>query len=99
MTELPILRLSRDQLFEITGRVRAKNQVAWFREHLSVTVPCDSVGPVLTQASYEAILAKKLGVLDKTTTPATGGKVHTPTPRSVKARPTPALHSVVRVKP
>jgi hypothetical protein len=57
------MRLSRDDLHQITHRKRPRHQAAWFLEYLGVVIPCDGEGPILTQSILEALLAKKLGVL------------------------------------
>lgn len=97
-----MLRLSKDQLFQITGRLQPAKQASWFWEYLSVKVPCDQAGPVLTEASYEAILAKKLGVL-KTETPAIEPRVSVavPRPRPAKvprAAPASAATNVTKLR-
>jgi hypothetical protein len=56
------MRLSRDDLQKITHRKRPRQQAAWFLQYLGIAVPCDSEGPILTPATYEAVLAKCLGV-------------------------------------
>jgi hypothetical protein len=56
------MRLSHDQLFEITHRKRPRQQAAWFLEYLGAVIPFDRDGPILTTATYEAVLAKCLGV-------------------------------------
>lgn len=57
------MRLDQTQMHEITGRKRAKAQVEWFRAHLGADVPFDQRGPILSESTYEALLAKRLGVL------------------------------------
>lgn len=89
------MRLSRDDLFKITHRQRPRNQAAWFLEYLGVTVPCDSEGPILTPSTYEAILAKRLGVFPKSAELAPRETVvHVPTARPVKRK----LASVTALK-
>jgi hypothetical protein len=56
------MRLSRNDLHKITYRKRPRHQAAWFREFLGAEVPCDAEGPILTLATYEALVAKRLGV-------------------------------------
>lgn len=56
------MRLSRVQLKEITGYQRRSAQAAWFMRHLGVTVPCDDQGPIITEAAYQALLDRKLGL-------------------------------------
>ena len=90
------MRLNRNDLFKITHLHRPKGQAAWFLEYLGVKVPCDSVGPILTPSTYEAILAKKLGVFPSggCETVAREVVIHVPTPRPVKQR----LASVNEIK-
>lgn len=57
------MRLSQQQLFEITGRKQRKGQTQWFKDYLGTVVPCDERGPIITQAAYEALVKKQLGVL------------------------------------
>jgi len=59
---VPSMRLTRADLFQITHYKTPRCQAAWFLEHLGASVPCDRDGPILTPASYEALLAKRLGV-------------------------------------
>lgn len=56
------VRLSREELQSITSRARPKSQAAWFEEYLGIAVPSDERGPILTMASYEALLAQRLGI-------------------------------------
>ena len=55
-------RISRDELFRITGRHRPAAQVRWFKKHLAVKIPADESGPILTSAAFEALVAKQCGV-------------------------------------
>ncbi|MBS0368446.1 MAG: DUF4224 domain-containing protein [Proteobacteria bacterium] len=57
------MRLSPQQLIDITGRVRRKGQAQWFKDYLGTAVPCDERGPIITQAAYEDLVKKQLGVL------------------------------------
>lgn len=57
------MRLSPQQLIDITGRVRRKGQAQWFKDYLGTSVPCDERGPIITQAAYEDLVKKQLGVL------------------------------------
>jgi hypothetical protein len=56
------MRLDSATIFAITGRKRPACQVAWFKQHLGAAVPCDSIGPILTAAAYEALVARALGL-------------------------------------
>lgn len=57
------MRLSPQKLYEATGRVRQSAQVKWFKDFLNVDVPCDRLGPIITEAAYEDLVKKRLGVL------------------------------------
>jgi len=57
------MRLSPQKLHEVTGRFRRSAQVKWFKEFLNVDVPCDRLGPIITEAAYEDLVKKRLGVL------------------------------------
>jgi len=57
------MRLSPDRLAEITGHKRPRAQAAWFRDYLAANVPCDRVGPFLSESAYEALLARALGLV------------------------------------
>lgn len=63
-----MMRLSRETLREITGRVLPKGQAKWFQDYLGATVPCDRQGPILTVAAYEALVAKANGLRPATET-------------------------------
>ena len=97
------MRLSRDDLFKITHRVRPRNQAAWFLEYLGINVPCDRDGPILTPSTYEALLAKRLGVFPRTDAPTPEREVviHAPTPRPIKRKLASCvtLHPVLKGNP
>lgn len=57
------MRLSPEKLYEATGRIRQSAQARWFKEFLGVDVPCDRLGPIITEAAYEDLVKKRLGVL------------------------------------
>ena len=57
------MRLDPVTLERITGRKRKRLQARWFLDYLGVDVPCDRQGPIITERSYEALVAKRLGVL------------------------------------
>jgi hypothetical protein len=63
--------LSPEDLESITGAKRYSLQAKWFEEHFRVKVVCRADGSiVLTQEVFEALLAKRMGVAPKITTPA-----------------------------
>lgn len=57
------MRLPPEKIQEITGFKRKSAQVAWFRLHMGVDVPCDRAGPIMSDTAYELLLEKRLGVL------------------------------------
>jgi hypothetical protein len=61
------MRLSPQQLTDITGRKQRKGQTKWFKDYLGTTVPCDERGPIITLSAYEDLVKKQLGVLGITT--------------------------------
>jgi len=83
------MRLSRDDLFVITRRKLPRLQAKWFLDYLGINVPCDRDGPILTIASYEAILAKRLGVFPEKLSAPTEREVviHMRQPRPQKGAP------------
>jgi len=74
-------RMPPEELKKITGCKRPKYQAAWFKQHMGVDVPCDRQGPVMTEAAYEALLAKRLGILPQS---ADGSTKQRPTVRLLK---------------
>jgi hypothetical protein len=54
--------MSRERLKEITGRSFGKAQARWFGEYLGVEVPCDRVGPILTEQTFEELVARANGI-------------------------------------
>lgn len=57
------MRLDQDQLYKITNRKRKSGQVRWFKDFLKIDVPCDRLGPIVTEAAYQDLVKKRLGVL------------------------------------
>lgn len=51
-----------DRLVEITGLKRKTAQARWFRIYLSVDVPMDRIGIIMTDTAYEKLLEKRLGL-------------------------------------
>ncbi len=64
------MRLSREQLEQATGRSQGAAQARWFKRYLGATVPVDDLGPVVTAASFEAMLARASSLSDKPARPA-----------------------------
>jgi hypothetical protein len=60
------MRLPPETIAEITGRKRARAQADWFRDYLGVIVPCDRLGPIVTAATYEALVARACGLRAET---------------------------------
>lgn len=56
------MRLAPERLREITHKETPKTQASWFLKHMGVAVPYDNFGPILTDASYEKLLEKRLGL-------------------------------------
>lgn len=57
------MRLDKDQLYKITNRKRLSSQVKWFKDFLNIEVPFDRMGPIMTEAAYQDLVKKRLGVL------------------------------------
>lgn len=57
------MRLNKDQLYTITNRKRLSSQVKWFKDFLNIEVPFDRMGPIMTEAAYQDLVKKRLGVL------------------------------------
>lgn len=60
------MRLDQQRIVEITGRKRPRAQADWFRDYLGAVVPCDRQGPVVTLATYEALVARACGLRAET---------------------------------
>lgn len=58
------MRISPDTLAKTTGRVRPSSQKKWFKDHFAIDVPCDEIGPIITEKSFESLISKKLGIKD-----------------------------------
>ena len=65
------MRLTQEIIHTITGKRTRSAQARWFKTYLGVDVPCDLTGPVMTEATYEALLKKRCGVLPSSEAPAT----------------------------
>lgn len=57
-------RLPPESLQTITGRKLPSAQKRWFHTHFGVDLPADRAGPILTEATFDALVAKAAGVLD-----------------------------------
>lgn len=66
------MRLSQDELANITGRKRKSSQVKWFKDFLNIDIPADIKGPILTASAYEDLVKKRLGVLPETSNSMSG---------------------------
>lgn len=63
--------LSGDDLIQITGKKRCSTQAAWFKQQFGFDVVTRANGHiVMTWATFEALLAKKAGVLPDGSPPA-----------------------------
>lgn len=56
------MRLTFERLYEITGLKRKSAQANWFRMYLSVEVPTDRTGVIMTDTAYQKLLEKRLGI-------------------------------------
>ena len=57
-----VSRISQEELAKITGRQRPAAQLRWFVDHFGARIPCDDRGPIITQAAFEALVAKGCGL-------------------------------------
>lgn len=55
--------MTRDELVSITGKLTASAQVRWFKERLRVDVAFDKRGPILTNETFDKLVAKANNVL------------------------------------
>lgn len=63
--------LSDDDLVQITGKKRCSTQAAWFKRQFGVDVVKRANGHIImTWATFEALTAKKAGVLTSSAPPA-----------------------------
>lgn len=63
--------LSDDDLVQITGKKRCSTQAAWFKRQFGVDVVKRANGHIImTWATFEALTAKKAGVLASSAPPA-----------------------------
>lgn len=56
------MRLSRDQLYKLTGFKRRSAQVDWFINHFGAEPASDRYGPVVSAQIIELLMLKKLGL-------------------------------------
>ena len=56
------MRLSFEALHNETKKMRPKAQARWFLLHFGVEVAYDKHGPILTEASFEKLIERKLGL-------------------------------------
>jgi Domain of unknown function (DUF4224) len=60
--------LTAEELEAITGKKRYSTQVAWFKQNFAVEPVCRPDGSILmTQAAFEALLLKRMGVASSET--------------------------------
>lgn len=60
-------RLSPERLKEITDRELPAAQARWFKRHFDVAPPYDKSGVIMTEAAFEGLVAKRLGLNPKDT--------------------------------
>ena len=56
------VRMDLEQLQKLTGRKNRSAQARWFKAHFGVDVPCDQSGPIMTEQTYQDLLAKQCGL-------------------------------------
>jgi Asp/Glu/hydantoin racemase len=56
------MRLKQNKLKEITGLSQSSAQARWFKDHFGINVPCDRLGPIITQAVFEKLVERKCGL-------------------------------------
>lgn len=56
-------RWDKQKLESVTGRKTPGGQKKWFLETLGANVPCDSMGPVMNERTYDALLMKSCGMM------------------------------------
>ena len=56
------LRLTPEELTELTTLTRPQAQGKWFHDMFGVFPPCDRRGPIVTASVVEKLLAKRYGV-------------------------------------
>lgn len=56
------MRLNAEKLFEITGLKKPSAQAKWFRDKYGVTIPCDRLGPIITQQAFEKLVERSCGL-------------------------------------
>lgn len=57
------LRISKEELIELTGKQQVSAQVKWFKQHLNINISCDAKGPIINHAIYSELLKKQYGLL------------------------------------
>lgn len=56
------MRLTPDELVNITGLTQPSAQARWFKTYFNIIVPVDPRGPIMTAAIFETLLARECGV-------------------------------------
>lgn len=59
------MRLTPEELQNITGRSMPAAQVRWFQRHYGIEMPHDRKGPIITAQAWEALVARKCGTSAK----------------------------------
>lgn len=57
------MRLSKEQLYELTGLRRRSSQVEWFRNRFGTEPPHDRQGPIVSAHAIEMLIQRKLGLM------------------------------------
>lgn len=59
------MRLSNNDLKEITARTQPKAQANWFKRFYGIELPHDRKGVIITQQAWEALVSAKCGMTAK----------------------------------
>jgi Domain of unknown function (DUF4224) len=62
------MRLSRQELTGITGRMRKSAHAAWFKQHFGIILPIDRNGPIIIYQAYQDLSKAKCDLLHPQTT-------------------------------
>ncbi len=61
--ERPSMRLSKEELKQITGKEQSAAQVRWFRQHYGVQLAHDRNGVILTKSAFNGLVEKQCGLM------------------------------------
>lgn len=57
------MRITSEELVAITSKKTPRAQADWFKSHFDIDAVYDSLGVIITHAVFNAIVAKRYGVL------------------------------------